>query len=203
MKIISFSGVDGSGKSTQRELLHDYLESSGYKTAYFHATEFSLANRWLRKKRKQEKFVPGSEAAVTEATLWSIFLRLFFLLLDGARFQNYERCLKKSGVNALLSDRFFQDSLINICYLSENRLVRLLVKIMANILPLPDYRFYLKISAEEVIKRARVPEQGQEYLEQKIQLYNKPPFSWHYTPINGSDSPGTIHQTVISQVADI
>ena len=45
MEYITFSGVDGSGKSTQLELLREYLIGKGFKVAYFHAVEFSFANR--------------------------------------------------------------------------------------------------------------------------------------------------------------
>lgn len=203
MKIISFSGVDGSGKSTQRELLQKYLEEKGYKTAYFHATEFSLANRLHRKAKDNKAFTPGSEEAVTKAGFLSVFLRLVFLSIDGIRFHNYASCLQKSGVQAILSDRFFQDSLMNTAFLSQNPLIRALIRILANALPIPEYTFYLKLKPEDILNRERVPEQGREYLQEKINLYNNPPFCWVPHTLDAAQTPGTLHQAVLANIGDI
>ncbi|MFZ5981968.1 MAG: hypothetical protein ACOYS2_00100 [Patescibacteria group bacterium] len=45
MKIITISGVDGSGKSTQIKMLTEHLRGQGLKVFYFHAVEFSLARK--------------------------------------------------------------------------------------------------------------------------------------------------------------
>ena len=43
MKIISISGLDGSGKSTQIEKLKKHFLRKNQKVFYLHAIEFSLA----------------------------------------------------------------------------------------------------------------------------------------------------------------
>ncbi len=203
MKIISFSGVDGSGKTTQRELLQKYLEDKGYTVAYFHATEFSLANRLGRKAKGKNNFTPGEEPAVVKAGFFSSLLRIIFLAIDSVRFQKYEYCLEKAGVNVIISDRFFQDSLLNVCFLSKNPIITFFVRLLSNAVPIPECSFYLKLTSEDILKRDRVPEQGRAYLDAKIALYNRPPFPWIIHILDATQSPGTIHQEALGMLGDI
>jgi len=45
MEIITISGLDGSGKSTQNNLLKNYLESQNKRVFYFHAIQYGLARK--------------------------------------------------------------------------------------------------------------------------------------------------------------
>ena len=47
LKLITISGLDGSGKSTQIEFLKDYLKSQDKTFFYFHAVDFSIGNKIL------------------------------------------------------------------------------------------------------------------------------------------------------------
>ena len=118
MKIITLSGVDGSGKSTQSGLLQKKLESEGKKVAYFHAVEFSLANR-ISPKKSGEGDAP--KQALTEASWLTLLLRKLILPIDLLRFHIHVQKLYKQGFDYLLSDRYFYDTLINIEYLAKKR----------------------------------------------------------------------------------
>jgi thymidylate kinase len=204
MKIITFSGVDGSGKSTQTGLLKEHLESLGKKVVYFHATEFSLANRLARKiKGQKEPFVPGSAKAVSKASFSSVLVRLMFIMADALRFERYRIKQERGGVDYMVSDRFFQDSLINALYLSDNPVTENLVKGIAAALPVPDQCFYLQVTSDEVLARTRVPEQGVEYLKEKIDLYNDPIFEWEKTILAGNQNADTLHQEVQNMITPL
>lgn len=163
MKVISISGLDGSGKSTQLELLKQSFEKKSQKTYYFHAVHFSLANKLRKKKSRIDSVDPG----ITKASAVSILLRICILPVDIVRFQLLLRKLKRQKFDVVLSDRFFYDSLVNIAYLRHrNTLMRVPI-------PKPDYAFFLRISPKEIIKRSRVPEQGTDYLVKKEPLYEE------------------------------
>lgn len=197
MKIISFSGVDGSGKSTQTKLLQKHFEGQGLKVAYFHATEFSFVNRLSRKKSGVKNFTPGDTKAVTQANFIGTLARLFFLFIDSLRFAHYQKKLRKSGTEVIVSDRFFQDSLMNVAFLSHNFLIYFGIKLVAWFAPVPHQSFYLKLTAEDIASRERVPEQGMDYLEKKIAIYDYPPFSWSTQVIDATQTPEIIHQEVV------
>jgi thymidylate kinase len=136
MKIITISGIDGSGKSTQLKMLKIYLEKRKEKVASFHAISFSLINSIIKKKKekKQTKIkarqneIPEQtsifeqpDKAITSANYFTILARKFILLIDILRFKIYLKKLSSQKINYLLADRYFYDQIINIFYLSYNK----------------------------------------------------------------------------------
>lgn len=205
MQSISFSGVDGSGKSTQLTLLKNTLEQRGKKVYYFHAVEFSLANRINRLLKGEKNFVPGKEKAVTRATFLSLCLRLKFLFIDMVRYWFLHKKLQKERYDYVISDRFFFDSLINVEFLSQQTAFRSLilwgVNILARWMPKTDFRFYFSLTAEDILSRERVPEQGREYLEQKNALFQKRITQWRFHVIDASQSKESIFSHISSELS--
>ncbi len=134
IKIISISGLDGSGKTTQVQMLKNYLEQQGKKVFYFHAIEFSIANKinnfFKSKKNKsdsnldkeniKEKVEQDSGNSVTKTSWLLIQMRKIFLIIDIFRFKKFLKKIKKQGYTHLVTDRYFYDSIINIEYLTQN-----------------------------------------------------------------------------------
>ncbi len=203
IKFIALAGVDGSGKSTQVEPLMEQLLRDGHKVAYFHAIEFSLANRLNRLWKKEKEFVPGKEEAVTQASLLSLLSREKFLFIDFIRFQFWRRHLRIEGYNYILSDRSFYDSLINIEYLNLDKnssLVRFGLWWLNLFLPRADKVFFFDLTAEDIMTRSRVPEQGEQYLREKLTLFRVKKENWHLKSIDATETKEDILSILITSI---
>lgn len=195
MKIITFSGVDGSGKSTQLELFRKELESTGKKTSYFHAVTWSLpqAAKGLFARRSNK---PGQAKAVTKSTGLGVILRQIILIIDILRFKRYLRRLERSGTDYLLSDRYFYDSLVNIAYLDGTPLDTVYARFAARLIPKPDQAILLSATPEAIMRRARAPEQGFQYLKDKTSLFLEAAGLWNFTIIDADSAPEGVFTSI-------
>lgn len=206
MKIISISGLDGSGKSTQAQMLQTYLEKQGKKVLYFHAIQFSLAQKIkslrdnhcliCRFTKACKRTKPTEEKSVTEANLMQIQLRKILFLVDIFRFKAFKRKLIREKYDFLISDRFFYDSVVNISYLSNRNTPSHIEKY----LPAADFAFYIKIQPESIMTRDRIPDQGLEYLKDKKKLYDMYANLWNFRTIDGSKEKNVLHNEIINSI---
>jgi thymidylate kinase len=199
MKIISISGLDGSGKSTQIKLLQNYLEAQGEKVFYFHAIEQGLAKKLIDFRNNyclicklSGKCKVYTEKSVTKATWFQIVLRKLFLQIDIWHFKLLRNKLRNNGYTYILSDRYFYDSLVNIAYLDHAN------KGVMNHAPTgilkPDLAFYLKADPKIIMQRKRVPDQGVEYLQKKEALFMIATEKFNLITIDGNRAENIIFE---------
>lgn len=214
MKTITISGLDGSGKSTQIKMLQDELERNGSKVFYFHAIEFSLAQKISDFKNKnclickilgRCKTNTKKNRSVTKANFIQIFLRKVFLRIDVWRFNLLRNKLRNKHFDYILSDRYFYDSIINIAFL-ENQKNNNITKTLEGALYLnkkssllkPDLAIYLQTTPSLIMSRDRIPDQGLQYLIDKKAIYDESAKNFAMQIIDGNRNREEIQKNIIN-----
>ena len=191
MELIVISGVDGSGKSTQLNLLKNHLAANGSKVYAFHAIQFSVANRIANIIQPSRKRDPDKPRAVTKASWFAVQVRKIALLIDIFFFRMLVKMLTREKYDYIISDRYFYDTVINIIFLSKIHF-SLLTPIIERMIPVPDLRIFLAVEPEVIMQRAAIPEQGHDYVARKTELYNQKFEQWEYLKLDGNQTPEAI-----------
>ncbi len=230
MQIITLSGLDGSGKTTQLQKLKKYLQEKKYQVVSFHAIQFSLINFFLKKHKlnslnegtdneqsRQTTIFEKPAPAVTSGNWFTITARKAVLLIDIFRFKKFYRKLKNRQVDFLLSDRYFFDQIINILYLSyKNKILKTLKKsskkkirirlffslrLAVKLIMKPDYAFFINTSPKTILTRTPDIEQDETYLLIKQALYRKFSSEWKIKSINGEQKAEDVFQEILKNLS--
>ena len=139
MKIISFEGIEGVGKSTQIILLKDYLESKNFSVEVFREPGSTIAGEKIR-----NILLDTSHELTNETEL---------LLMFAARAELVTHKIYNNKSDYLLLDRFYDAS---IAYQGYGRILSIpLIESLISFTncPVPDNSFLLDISVEEGFAR--------------------------------------------------
>jgi thymidylate kinase len=162
-QIITFSGIDGAGKTTQISSLSAYLSKRGYRVA---EVRFWDDVAVLSKLRAGVSLTLLRKDATTtdNASLrndknvrtWYLMLaRSGFYLLDALSLRRVVSRLRNSGqFEFIIFDRYLYDQLVQIR--PRHWLARAYIRLLLSLAPTPEFPFILDASPEEAF--ARKPE---------------------------------------------
>ena len=139
MKLITFEGIEGAGKSTQIKLLSDYLMSLGFTISAYREPGSSDSGEEIR------KILLNKELEISNITE--------LLLMFASRSELVQSHIQNSKTDFVLLDRYYHAS---IAYQGFGRgISRSLIDNLINAInaPKPDLTFLLDISPEEGFAR--------------------------------------------------
>ena len=160
-KLLSFSGIDGAGKSTQVDALLRYLDDRGHRfklyTFWDDVVAFSRYREHLSLRLfKGEKGVGSPDRPIARrdknvTSGYMVLLRLFLYVFDAFRLSAVVSRQAAKDVEFVIFDRYIYDELANLPL--QHWPVRLYVRLLLRIVPRPDLAFLLDADPENAVSR--------------------------------------------------
>ena len=203
--LVSFSGMDGSGKTHLVILLRRFFRRQGISYLYIHSVRDSFANRIAKKipsfknlvrpkvvydGQEVETSLPKNERIKPRKKISSLSLavRNITLLLD-ALYLRFRIAYIWKDYDVLVFDRYVYDRIAQIAYLRQKNTVDFsswLIKIF----PRPNLPLYLHITPDQAIERKKeviLEGQGLEYFHVKYNLFEEGKLLWKLLAIDNSE----------------
>lgn len=177
MKIVSFSGIDGAGKSTQIHALETWLLQSGLRVKVlafwddvvvlekFREFMSHAAFKGDRGIGSPEKPQNRRDKNVSSWPLNAVRTCLYFL--DALKVRLMIRGIRSSDADVVIFDRYIYDELANLPL--KSLLSRMFIRFLLKLTPTPDVSFV--IDADPVAALARKPEYPLEFLRRNREAY--------------------------------
>ena len=195
MKIISFEGIEGVGKSTQISLLKEYLENQNYLVEIYREPGSTNIGENIR-----DILLNNTNQLSNEAEL---------LLMFAARAELINQKINVSKADYILLDRFYDASVAYQGYgrnLSKTLIEELIVFIKC---PMPQLSFLLDISVEEGFSRKvndikdRIESSGIEFFNKVRNGYLEIAKDKRFITIDASKNVEVIHQIIIKNIISL
>ncbi len=187
--LVSFSGVDGAGKSTQIENLRALIDSLGMDSkllAFWDNVVVGTRYRegFVHKVYGSEKGIGAPDKPVNRrdknVRKWYLSLiRHGLYLLDAIHLRIVVSRARRSGTAVVIMDRYIYDELANLPL--DNVLTRAFVRLVDAFIPHPDIAYLLDADPEAA--RARKPEYPIDFMHKCRRAYFHLASLLHYMTI--------------------
>lgn len=177
VRFVSFSGVDGAGKSTQIALLCAHLEERGLRLRVIRFWDDVARLTRLREGTghrvfKGDKGIGSPEAPINRRDKnvggWMMTgLRFFLYLVDAISLRAVVKDQLRGDCDFVIFDRYSYDELANLNL--QNPLARMYARLIRHITPDPDVAFLLDADPEAA--HARKPEYPIEFVRVNRRRY--------------------------------
>lgn len=155
LPIISFCGMDGSGKTTLAKLLVDFFERQGFLVEFKHGHGYAVSQDSFGLSDRQIADLKLFFTLVSPLTIFDHFFTFYF---------RYHQIRKRK---VLICDRYFYDKLARMVYYGICN--KPLAKFYLSLLPKPDCAFFLDVGPSQA--RIRKKEYSQKEYESFREIY--------------------------------
>ncbi len=177
MTIVSFSGIDGAGKSTQISHLEAWLRRSGLRTRLLTFWDdvvcFSRYREFMSYKAfKGDRGVGSPEKPLLRrdknVSSWPVtMMRLGLYFADAVNLRLKVRAARKSDADVVIFDRYIYDELANLPL--THKPTRIFARLILKLVPTPDIAYL--IDADPVAAQTRKPEYPLEFVRRNREAY--------------------------------
>ncbi|MGA8431303.1 MAG: thymidylate kinase [Candidatus Sulfotelmatobacter sp.] len=177
MKVVTFSGIDGAGKSTQIDALEDWLRQAGFCSRLLTFWDNVVVLRSFREFLSHRAF--GGDRGVgspekplhrrdKNVTSWPVIAMRFCLYLaDAVNTRRIVRKAAKGNVDVVIFDRYIYDEIANLP--AHRWWARLFTNLLLWIAPKPDIAYV--IDADPAAAFARKPEYPLDFVRRNREAY--------------------------------
>jgi thymidylate kinase len=176
-KIVSFSGIDGAGKSTQIEALIDYLRKRGFAVKIYTFWDDIVVLSGFRERMslsvfKGDRGVGSPEKPIIRrdknvASWYVVTSRLLLYLLDVCGLAVVVSRASAAEADVVIFDRYIYDELANLPL--KRRWARFYIRLLLRLAPKPDLALLLDADPDAAWQRK--PEYPPEFVERNREAY--------------------------------